>query len=128
MKIIVLDDSLTIRMLIEAYLEELGVEENYIFSFDNGKIALEYIKENGADIIFTDIQMPEMDGYEFVKNVLELNPSFVSSIFVISGDNDKKAINKMKLVGAHRFIKKPISISFFNHFVAPEINKRLLKN
>jgi len=126
MKIVILDDSLTIRMIIEAYLEDIGVEEDYIFSFGKGVEALDFIKENGADIIFTDIEMPGMNGYEFVKNILEINPLFVNSLFVVSGNDDKKAIRKMKLIGAHRFIKKPIEISYFNHFIIPEIKKRLV--
>ncbi len=125
MKIIILDDSLTVRMIIEAYLEELGVEDNDIYPFENGIEAIKYIDENGADIIFTDVHMPKMDGYEFVKKVLEYNSALASSIFVISGDEDKAGIKKMKSIGVQRFIKKPINKSIFNHFVAPEIDKRL---
>ena len=123
MKIIVLDDSLTIRMIIESMLEELDVDENDIYSFDNGYTALDFIKLNGADIIFSDINMPYMDGYEFAILVFEILPKLKSSFFAVSGEESRDSFLKMKKSGVHRFMKKPINIEYFKHFVKPEIEK-----
>ena len=124
MKIVVLDDSPTIQMFIESYLEELGVDENEVFAFDSGFEALKFIKNHGADIIFSDINMPKMSGYDFARKLFIMKPQLRSSFFAISGDESRESYMKMKRNGARRFIKKPINIDHFNHFVAPEIMKR----
>ncbi|EDZ62003.1 response regulator receiver domain-containing protein [Sulfurimonas gotlandica GD1] len=111
-------------MIIESFLEDFGVEDDEIFSFESGHDAIEFIKENSADIVFTDINMPKMDGYEFAKLVFEIQPSVLSSFFAISGDESPESYMNMKKVGVQRFLKKPINNAHFRHFVLPEILKR----
>lgn len=123
MKIVVLDDSSTILLTIQALLEELDVLESDIILFKDGNKALSYIEKNGADIIFSDIWMPNMNGFEFVKKLLALSEHFVSSLFIVTANEHSEDINKMREIGAKRFIKKPINAKFFNHFIAPEIAK-----
>ena len=124
MKIVVLDDSPTILMFIESYLEELGVDEREVFTFESGFEALQFIKRQGADIVFSDINMPKMSGYDFARKLFIMKPKLRSSFFAISGDENRESYLRMKRNGARRFIKKPINIEHFNHFVAPEIMKR----
>jgi len=124
MKIIILDDSMTIRMILESYLEDLGVKDDEIHLFANGYEALNFIKINGADIVFSDINMPDMSGYEFAMLVLEVYPELKRSFFAISGDENRESFIKMKNSGVHRFLRKPINSEYFRHFVQPEILKR----
>jgi len=124
MKIIILDDSFTVRMIIESFLEDLGVSEDEIHSFDSGFDALYYIEENGADIVFSDIHMPKMSGYEFAFSLFRVRKDLQNSFFAISGDESRESFKKMKQNGVHRFLKKPINSEHFNHFILPEINKR----
>ncbi|WP_294966886.1 response regulator [Sulfurimonas sp.] len=124
MKIIILDDSITIRMILESFLEDFDVKDDEIFSFENGHEVIKFIKENGADIIFSDINMPKMDGYEFAKLTFEIMPSLKNSFFCISSDESTEMFTKMKEIGVHRFLKKPINELHFRHFILPEIIKR----
>lgn len=128
MKIVILDDSLTIRMILESFLEDLDVNDDEIFSFENGNEALAFIEQNGADIIFSDINMPKMDGYEFASEVFKIQPDLKNAFFAISGDENRESFMKMKDNGVHRFLKKPISPESFKHFVLPEVSKRRSKN
>ena len=128
MKIIILDDSLTIRMIIESLLEELGVDEDEIYSFDEGSKALEFIVQNGADIVFSDINMPNMSGFEFAKLLFAKIPELQRRFFAISGSESRKAYQDMKAVGVHHFMKKPIKAGYFRHFILPEIIKIKMKN
>jgi len=123
MKIIILDDSPTIRMIIESHLEDLGVEDEEMFSFENGYEALDFIKTNGADIVFSDINMPYMSGYEFAKLVFSILPNLKKSFFAISGEEGRDAYQKMKKIGVHHFMKKPIKLEYFQHFILPSIVK-----
>ena len=124
MKIVILDDSLTVRMILESHLEDLGLKEEEIFSFESGVDALDFIDKNGVDIVFSDINMPLMSGYEFAKKLFVNNPHLQNSIFAISGDESRESFIKMKDIGVHRFIKKPIKVEHFHHYIKPEILKR----
>lgn len=123
MRIVVLDDSKTVLLTMQVLLEDLGVQSDNIFLFEDGYQALSYIEQNGADIIFSDINMPGMNGFEFVEKLLEVSHKFVSVLFVVSGDDTGHSVAQMKKVGGKRFIRKPINSKHFNHFVLPEINK-----
>ena len=127
MKIIILDDSVTIQMIIESFLEDLGVQDEEIFLFTSGVAALAFIKKNGADIIFSDINMPIMEGYEFATKVFKIRPDLQKSFFAVSGDETRSSYLKMKECGVHRFLRKPINAEHFNHFVSFEISKHRVK-
>lgn len=123
MKIIILDDSLTVRIMIESYLEDMGVDDDEMFSFEDGHKAIEFIKLNGADIVFSDINMPLMDGFEFARLAFKVAPKLKKSFFAISGDETQESYMKMKQSGVRHFLKKPINNLHFKHFVLPQIVK-----
>lgn len=124
MNIVILDDSFTVRMIIESLLEDLGIREDEVHGFDNGFDALKYIEKNGVDIIFSDVNMPKMDGYEFAFKLFKMQEGIQNSFFVISGDETRESYRRMKQLGVHRFLRKPIDSEHFNHFLLQEINKR----
>lgn len=128
MIIVAVDDSPTVLMTISAILEEMGVEVSDIYTFTSGNEALEFIREKRADIVFSDVQMPEMDGYRFAQTLIDEQPEYVSKLFIVSADESKECVVNMKAAGAKRFIRKPINVQHFNHFVKPEIDKLNKKN
>ena len=124
MKIVILDDSMTMRMILESFLKDFGVQDSEVFSYENGYEALDFIKRNGADIVFSDINMPYMSGFEFAELVFKVLPDLKNSFFAISGDENRESYTKMKKIGVHRFLKKPINDEHFKHFIIPEILKQ----
>lgn len=82
------------------------------------------IKKEGADIVFSDINMPKMDGYEFAFSLFKIREDLRNAFFAISGDESRESYKKMKELGVRRFLKKPIDSEHFNHFLLQEINKR----
>lgn len=71
-KVLVADDSLTIQKVIELTFSE----ENYeVVSFSNGRDALDYLKNERADIILADVVMPELNGYELCREAKILYPT-----------------------------------------------------
>jgi len=77
-------------------------------SFDNGRLAWEYINNGGeVDIVISDVDMPEMDGFELMSR---FKAKFPDKVFVImSGvpENEKKS----QLSGATAFLAKPFEIN-----------------
>ncbi|MBK8926307.1 MAG: response regulator transcription factor [Crocinitomicaceae bacterium] len=68
MKCIIADDEQLARQLIESYLEKIQGAE-LVGSFKNGKEVLEYLQNQPADLLITDIQMPELTGTDLVKSI-----------------------------------------------------------
>ena len=123
MNIVIVDDSLTIRITIEALLEDLGVDEDSFHSFENALEAIRYIEESGADVIISDMYMPQMDGFEFAERIFELNEKYRSVFFVVSGEEHYDAYRKMKKIGVTKFIKKPLDTKRFKHYMVPIIKR-----
>ena len=67
MKILIVDDSSTMRRIIINTLSRIGYTD--VVEGENGKSGLEKLGQGGVEMIITDWNMPEMDGLEFVKTV-----------------------------------------------------------
>ncbi|MEP1033543.1 response regulator transcription factor [Ekhidna sp.] len=101
--LLLVDDHQIIRDGIRFYFE--GDEEFVIKDeAENGLEALELLKENEYDIVLTDINMPVMDGVEFMKSLRENYPD--QKILVLSMYNEAGYINKMIALGANGYVLK----------------------
>lgn len=102
MKFLILDDEETILQLISQFL----AEHNAIcdFAYD-GKQGFEKNMQTRYDFIITDIQMPNMNGIDFIRAIREIDP--VIPILIISGIPQQEIIQKAIDTGANGFIKKP---------------------
>lgn len=73
---------------------------------EHGADALEAIKEGKGDIMFLDLNMPVMDGYETLENIVKQDLPTLT--IVVSGDIQPEAHERVKALGAVAFIKKPV--------------------
>jgi chemotaxis protein CheY-P-specific phosphatase CheC/ActR/RegA family two-component response regulator len=73
---------------------------------EHGEQALELIKEGKGDVLFLDLNMPVMDGYETMQAIREQD--LPTLVIVVSGDVQAEARNRMVTMGALDFIRKPI--------------------
>ncbi len=73
----------------------------------NGLEALVAIREGKAEMMFLDLTMPEMDGFEVLENIRKQDLNTV--VIVISGDIQPVARERVMALGALDFIKKPVS-------------------
>lgn len=96
------DEEILNEMLVEE-LEEAGFEA---IGKPNGKEALEYLKTNKVDFIISDINMPELDGIEFLKKVREIDPK-IPPFLVVTGFSDLIDDNQAKELGAIDLFLKP---------------------
>ncbi len=106
-KILIVDDEVHIRLLLEQTLEDFenfGVE---ILMADNGKTALELIKRENPDLVFLDVMMPQVNGYEVcdtVKQKLKLGNIFIAMLTAKGQEFDKK---RGMQAGADEYFTKP---------------------
>lgn len=107
MRVVVCDDSTTIRMVIVDLLQRIGLDD--IQQCSNGREALDLAKRGEVDILLIDIHMPEMDGMSCVEEIRTDSGSLVTTIF-ISSDTDPAQFARARELGAFGFIKKPFRV------------------
>ncbi len=108
-KVLIADDEPHIRLLLEQTLEDLEDEGLEIFTVENGVEALESIKENKPDMVFLDVMMPKMNGFEVcseVKNNLK-----IPDIYIVLLTAKGQEIDKLKGMesGADMYMTKPFN-------------------
>jgi len=103
--IVLVDDELEILVVLSEFLEML---DHKIFKTDSANEALEYCKNNSVDIVFTDLEMPEMDGYKLSSKITELARNI--DIYLLSGFASIIGDEKLEGTGIIRIIDKPFDI------------------
>ena len=106
MKYLVTDDSkLARRVLIKSLLPY--TDKEHIFEAGNGLQALQLTLKERPDVVFLDLTMPEMDGYQALPKLLKIKPDI--KVVVISADIQEQAKQKVLSLGAKFHIAKPIN-------------------
>src|SRR5437879_2307831 len=103
-KILVIDDEPGIRDIIGRVLEDSGHE---VRSYENGRGAIEQVKSWPADLLITDIFMPEVEGLETIRRIRQIRPDL--PIIAISGVDmaGSDYLGIAKKFGAVATLKKP---------------------
>lgn len=106
-KILIVDDEPHIRLLLTQTLEELEDEGVEIFTASNGAEGLEIIQTEKPNLVFLDVMMPQMNGFEVCKAVktnLEITNIFIIMLTAKGQEFDR---NKSLEVGADLYMTKP---------------------
>lgn len=103
-KVLVVDDTKNIRMLLTTCLELNGYE---VITANNGQQAIEIFKSASLDLAFLDIKLPEMSGTEVLRKIREMN-IFIPVIIMTAFATVKNAVECTKL-GAVAYLQKPFT-------------------
>jgi two-component system, OmpR family, alkaline phosphatase synthesis response regulator PhoP len=106
-KLLIVDDEPHIRMLLHQTLEELEDEDVEIFTAQDGAEALETIQAETPDLVFLDVMMPRMNGFDVcdrVKNELKLSEVYIIMLTAKGQESDRQ---RSLTVGADHFMSKP---------------------
>lgn len=103
-KILVVDDSATVRQAIGLHLEKAGYRN---ISANDGLEALDKIATESVDMIITDINMPRLDGFELIKQARQLPKTKYIPIIVLTTESSDEVKMKGKAAGATGWIVKP---------------------
>ncbi len=105
--ILIVDDEAHIRLLIEQTLEELEDEGVEILTAENGEEALEIIRSEKPRLVFLDVMMPKMNGFDVcqrVKTELGMRDVYVIMLTAKGQEYDK---HRGEEVGANLYMTKP---------------------
>ncbi len=104
-KILVLDDETTICLLLENFLSK----DYDVFCTTDGLEALAWLESNIPDLIISDIQMPKLDGYEFLTKLRQRGFTKHTPCIMLSGKSESKERIKCYRLGAQDYLTKPFN-------------------
>jgi len=107
MKVLIVEDTKTITNLLQVYLMGWGLE---FFDAPDGKAGLGKARELKPDLIISDVQMPEMDGFALCAAVRADRQLHDTPFMLLTSLKDAASREKGKLVGASAFLNKPVSV------------------
>lgn len=107
--VLVVDDSYIIRTVILKAIKLSGLPFGEVYQAENGKLALDTLREKSIDIIFSDIHMPVMDGLTLFQEAQAENLLGKVPFIVISTEGSELIINQFKNLGTRAFIRKPFT-------------------
>ncbi len=120
-RILIVDDEESIREFFEIMLKREGYQ---VLTASNGAQALDVLKKQNADLIISDIQMPEMSGMELLAKVKEADPEAILIMITAFGSTET-AVEAMKL-GAYDYIQKPFKIDEVKIIIRKALENRHL--
>jgi two-component system chemotaxis response regulator CheY len=108
-QLMVVDDSPAMRALIVRVIELSGIEIGECHLAANGQEALDLLDKHWVDIILTDVNMPVMNGEEFLRRLDADQRLRDIPVLVISTDGSEHRMRRMMELSAKSYLKKPFS-------------------
>lgn len=105
--VLIVDDSSSMRMVLRKTLEVSGFDIGEIFEAENGKEALEVLEDVWADVILTDVHMPQMDGFSFLRALQEKDVVSATPVVVVTTEGREERVDELIHLGAVACVRKP---------------------
>jgi len=115
--ILIVDNSLVIRKVIGKLIEETELKGSTVHQAENGKEALACLENHNPSIIFLDINMPEMNGFEFLESFKEDKRFEETSVIIVSTEGDPERDKQLAEMGIAGKLVKPIKPAMFKELV-----------
>ncbi|MGE4399473.1 MAG: response regulator [Campylobacterales bacterium] len=106
LKILVVDDSLSARMLLKNAFSEAIKKNSDFFEASNGEEAVEIFKRENPNIIFMDLTMPKMNGMEALQEIKKISAEAI--VVMVTADRQKETKKELMAAGAANVLNKPV--------------------
>ena len=116
---LIIDDSSVMRKIVERSLRQAGINLTQVLEAGNGAEALAVLKENGVDLILCDINMPVMDGLEFIKQLPGVANAKDVPVVMITTEGSESHVAQALSCGARGYIRKPFTAEQVKQHVVP---------
>jgi two-component system chemotaxis response regulator CheY len=119
LKVLIVDDSSVMRKIVERALRQAGLDISEVAEASNGAEALAEIQKGAPDMILSDINMPVMDGLEFLKNLATLDSAKGIPVIMITTEGSEARVVEALSAGAKGYLRKPFTPEQVKERVAP---------
>jgi two-component system, chemotaxis family, chemotaxis protein CheY len=115
---LIVDDSSVMRKIVERALRQSGLSLAKVFEAASGVEALELLRSEQVHLIVSDINMPKMDGLEFLRQLRAQNLAPSVPVVMITTESSEEHVREAIAAGARGYIRKP--------FTAEQVKDRVL--
>lgn len=115
---LIVDDSSVMRKIVERALRQAGLSLANVFEAASGVEALDILREQRVDLILSDINMPNMDGLEFLRQLRAQDLAPDVPVVMITTEGSEDHVREAIVAGAQGYIRKP--------FTAEQVKERVL--
>jgi len=116
---LIVDDSSVMRKIVERSLRQAGIGLTEVIEAGNGVEALGVLHERRVDLILCDINMPVMDGLEFVKQLHGVENAKDVPVIMITTEGSESHVVQALSCGARGYIRKPFTADQVKEQVVP---------
>jgi len=106
-RVLIVDDSPVMRAFIRRIIVLSGMEGAGFLEASDGREALRLLRAEWVDVVLTDINMPTMDGEEFVRCLAADDMLKSLPVVIVSTDGTESRMRQMLALGARGYVKKP---------------------
>ena len=115
---LIVDDSSVMRKIVERALRQAGLDPLVVHEAGSGIEGLDVLKVREVDLILSDINMPSMDGLEFLRQIQLQNLAPGVPVVMITTESSEEHVKQAIQAGARGYIRKP--------FTAEQVKERVL--
>lgn len=124
-KLLVVDDNKVNRLLLGRGLEQQGHEVAFA---ENGRQAMELLRQGTFDLILLDIQMPEVDGYQVLEQLIGDRDLRDIPVIMTSASDELDSVVKCIEMGAEDFLTKPVNPVLLRARIGASLEKKRLRD
>lgn len=125
MRVLIVDDSSVMRKIVERSLRQAGISLGHVLEAGNGAEALATLNQGTVDLILCDINMPVMDGLEFVKQLSGVENAKGVPVVMITTEGSEGHVVQALSAGARGYIRKPFTPDQVKEHVLPILAEKL---
>jgi two-component system chemotaxis response regulator CheY len=118
-RVLIVDDSSVMRKIVGRSLRQAGLDVLQVLEASNGSEALSLARENSLDLILSDINMPLMDGLEFVRQLRCIEAAQEIPVIMITTEAGEGHVVQALSLGASGYIRKPFTPEQIKERVIP---------
>jgi two-component system, chemotaxis family, chemotaxis protein CheY len=119
---LIVDDSSVMRKIVERALRQAGLELMVVHEAGSGTEGLDLLRSKQVDLILSDINMPSMDGLEFLRQLRAQNLAPGVPVVMITTESSEEHVKQAILAGAQGYIRKPFTAEQVKERVLPLLN------
>jgi two-component system, chemotaxis family, chemotaxis protein CheY len=121
---LIIDDSAVMRKIVERSLRQAGLELDQVVEAGNGAEALAALGTQGVDLILCDINMPVMDGLEFLRSLPAVENAKGTPVVMITTEGSESHVLQALSAGARGYIRKPFTPEQVREHVLPVLGNK----
>lgn len=118
-RVLLVDDSAVMRKVLERSLRESGIALAEVLEANDGWEALAAAREKSPDLILCDINMPTMDGIEFLRNLQGTESAWKIPVVMVSTEGGEGRVSEAMSSGAKAYISKPFTAEQLKSKIVP---------